>query len=420
MTLFSRRTSGVSPSWRLALLTLVLSIAACSGDSSPPPSIACGGGSSPPQNTAPIRITYAGVGELGIFDPAVACDPATSRVWMSYSAVDPVTSMRAPWGVGIRLGSTDNGGTVWNDNGIVTATLDVTVLPGISLSGDDPPVTTPSPGNWGSETSTVVYDPHPGVPSGERWKMLYHRVLWVNSNPYFVSYSWIEMKQAGTAAGLAAAPPVKLTGGYLIKNDAMSLTNTAAPISGAPAFALDTKHIDLGSCGLFGEPSLMATSNTLYLALDCYIVGLPIQPYVVMFKCTSPCTMTNLASWTYLGRVTTPADAAAINSAYRSLSAPALTTQGGKYYLITTPVATSADRYDGCRVYEFADLTTGLLRRDGTGQLLPPVAQVTGISATHNGACAHHAALSNGMLHSQLEINTPEIFRIYQSGVNIP
>ena len=404
MTLCSRRTFGVSPSWRLALLTLVLSIAACGGGSNPPPSTA--------------------VGALGIFDPAVTLDPAVpSRVWMSYSIVDPVTSMRAPWGVGIRLRYTDNGGTVWNDNAVVSAFKDVTVQPGISVTSPEPAVTAPSPGTWQSETSTMVHDPHPGVPPGERWKMLYHRILWANNIPYFVSYSWIEMKQASTAAGLATATPVKLFGGYLIKNDAQSLTNTAAPISGAPAFALNTKHPDLGNCGLFGEPSLLATSDTLYMALDCQLLGgTSVEPYVVMFKCTSPCTMTNFASWTYLGRVTTPTDAAAINSAYKGLSAPALTTQGGRFYLITTPVATIGDRYDGCRVYEFADLATGLLQRNGVGgPLLPPVAQVTGISNTHNGACAHHAALSNGILHSQLETNNPpQIFRIYQSGVNIP
>jgi hypothetical protein len=403
MTVCSRGTFGVSPSWRSAVLVLALSIAACSGDSNPPPSTA--------------------VGALGIFDPAVTLDPAVpTRVWMSYSIVDPVTSMRAPWGVGIRLRYTDNGGTVWNDNDVVSAFQDVTVLPGISVTSPEPAVTVASPGIWQSETSTVVYDPNVSVQPGERWKMLYHRILWANNIPYYVSYSWIEMKQASTVAGLAAATPVKLFGGSLIKNDAPSLTNTVAPIGGAPAIDLNTKHADLTNCGLFGEPSLLATSDTLYMALDCQLLGgASVEPYVVMFKCTSPCIMNNLASWTYLGRVTTPADATAINSAYKGLSAPALTTQGGKYYLITTPVATIGDRYDGCRVYEFADLTAGLLKRDGMGQLLPPVAQVTGISDTHNGACAHHAALSNGILHSQLETNNPpQIFRIYQSGVNIP
>ena len=127
---------------------------------------------------------------------------------MSYSIVDPVTSLRAPWGVGIRLRYTDNGGTVWNDNGVVTATRNVTVQPGILVSGGDPPVNTPLPGIWQSETSTVIYDPHVNVLASERWKMLYHRILWVNNAnppyyaPYYVSYSWIEMKQANTAVGL--------------------------------------------------------------------------------------------------------------------------------------------------------------------------------------------------------------------------
>lgn len=71
-------------------------------------------------------------------------------------------------------------------------------------------------------------------------------------------------------------------------------------------------------------------------------------------------------------------------------------------------------------MYEFADLATGALRRDAGGNLLPPVATVTGLSGTHNGACAHQASLTHGILHSQLETTNPVDFRIYQSRVAIP
>ncbi|HEX5635973.1 MAG TPA: hypothetical protein VFY78_02710, partial [Gammaproteobacteria bacterium] len=37
----------------------------------------------------PERLTFAGIGEHGIFDPAVTLDTDTGRLWMSYSAVDP-------------------------------------------------------------------------------------------------------------------------------------------------------------------------------------------------------------------------------------------------------------------------------------------------------------------------------------------
>jgi hypothetical protein len=247
--------------------------------------------------------------------------------------------------------------------------------------------------------------------------MLYHQILWVNNYPYFASYSWIALKTASSAAGLATAPPTKLFGGYLNKSDTTSLTNTNAPIVSAPVIALNNMHADLAAC-VFAEPSLLATSDTLYLALDCQYLGTPVQPYIVMFRCASPCAMTS--GWSYLGRVTTPADAAAISSSYKSLSAPALTTQGGRYYLITTPVATSGDRYDGCRVYEFDNLSAGTLRRDAQGRLLAPVVQVSGTRDTHHGACAHQATLRNGILHSQLETTTPIDFRIYQSRVEIP
>ena len=412
MTFSQAITAGVPSLRRVAVAALVLMTAACgSGGGN-------GGGPTPPSST-PIRVTFPGVGALGIFDPAVTQD-TTGRMWMSYSAVD--SSANSIWGVGIRLGYTDDAGTVWNDAGSIHAFRDVTVRPGISVTSPEPAITQNSPGIWQSETSTVVYDPHASVPVGERWKMLWFQALVINNSAYFASYSWIALKTANTAAGLAAAPATKLFGGYLIKNDATSLTNTGAPIAGAPAIALNliNNNPELASC-VFGEPSLLATSDALYLALDCNSLGNPLLPYIVMFRCASPCTMTNIASWSYLGRVTTPADATAINSSYKSLGAPALTTQGGRYYLITTPVVTSGDRYDGCRVYEFSNLATGTLARDQSGNLLPPVAQVTGLSGTHHGACAYHAALPNGILHSQLETtNPPQIFRIYQSRVGIP
>jgi hypothetical protein len=63
---------------RSVVLGLAALLVACGGGGG-------GGGSSPPTppapSTAPIRLTYSGVGALGIFDPAVTLDPVTSRVW---------------------------------------------------------------------------------------------------------------------------------------------------------------------------------------------------------------------------------------------------------------------------------------------------------------------------------------------------
>lgn len=52
--------------------------------------VACGGGgsgiSAPPVTLVPERVTFSGAGDVGIFDPSVAFDPATGNLWMSYSS----------------------------------------------------------------------------------------------------------------------------------------------------------------------------------------------------------------------------------------------------------------------------------------------------------------------------------------------
>lgn len=361
-----------------------------------------------------------GSGSFGAFDPSVAQDPSTGRLWMSYSAVGD--SPNSLWGVSVQLAYSDDGGRHWTNQAMLDPARDVMVGP-LTVTAPEPAITAGSSGTWQSETSTLVHDPHPGAPANERWKLLWHQVLWAGNFPYFVSYSWIAMKTAATPEGLAAATAVKLFGGTLLKSDGESTSAPAmAPIGGAPAIALNTRDAELANC-VFGEPGMLAANDAIYLALDCQSLGNPVQTYTVMFRCASPCAMTNASAWNYLGRVATPADAQIVDSGYKSLSAPAFLIRSDKTYLSLTPVepAAGGDRYDGCRVYEFQDLATGLLRRDMSGRLLPPAVQVTGVAGSHHGACAYHASLDNGILLSQLVSSTPPYdFAIYSSHVSPP
>ena len=91
---------------------------------------ACGGGSSSSSygetNSQPERINFAGAGNLGIFDPSLARDPASNRLWMSYSSVE--TSNFYPpaqyWAVSIRLAFSDDNGASWQDAGVSLAARD--------------------------------------------------------------------------------------------------------------------------------------------------------------------------------------------------------------------------------------------------------------------------------------------------------
>lgn len=391
---------------------------------------ACGGsGSSSAVARTPEQVTFSGAGDLGIFDPSVTRDPGTGRLWMSYSSVGTsiyyVSSLY--WAVSIRLAFSDDNGVSWQDAGVVVAPKVETLLGPMTSTPATPSIPANSQGIWQSETSSLIYDP--SAPVAERWKLIWFQYLNANLTSFFADHSWIAMKMAATPLGLAAAPPVKLFGGAGLQSDG---SNTGSPVfsptGGTPATQLNTdltqsvgaaNLADLNLC-VFAEPGLHATSSAVYLAIFCADATTnPITEYLVYFRCNSPCNMTSAASWEYLGRLLTPADAQAATGDDH-FQAPALVEKIGKTYLVITPVdTTSGNRYNGCRVYEFSDVNSNQLRRN-SGQLVE-VARIDGDGSTHNGACAAYSGLNGGILLSQFEpAATVETFKIYKSQVGLP
>jgi len=216
------------------------------------------------------------------------------------------------------------------------------------------------------------------------------------------------MKIASTPSGLATATPVKLFGGVGLQAD-NSITGSPefSPTDGSSHIQLNTdltqspggaNLADLSFC-IFAEPGLLATNSTLYMAIYCADAStIPttgnVTEYVVYFRYGSPCNMTRAASWEYLGRVLTPGDAQTATGDHH-FQAPALVEKNGKPYLVVTPVnTTSGERYNGCRVYEFADVNSNQLRRNN-GNLVE-VARIDGDAGTHNGTCDAYSGLDGG------------------------
>jgi len=284
-----------------------------------------------------------------------------------------------------------------------------------------------STGIWQSETSSLIYDP--SAPVGEAWKLIWHQYLHADNTSLFADYAWIAMKSAATPLGLEAATPVKLFGGIgLQAQNNITIAPVFSPTSGVPAIQLNAditqvaggaNLTDLSTC-VFAEPGLYANNSAVYLASFCADASTnPITEYQVYFRCASPCNMTDAGNWEYLGRLLTPADALAATGDDH-FQAPALVEKNGKTYLMITPVdTTSANRYNGCVLYEFTDVDTNQLLRSA-GQLVE-VARVDGVAGTHHGACAAFNGLTGGILLSQFEpTSTAETFKIYKSQVDLP
>ena len=380
-------------------------------------------------NLQPERITIAGGGELGIFDPSIARDPGTGRLWMSYSAVDE-SQFYDPsiyWGVSIRLAYSDDNGSTWQDAAAAVSTFSEHTVGPLTVTNPAPPIDAGSNGIWQSETSTLIYDP--AAAEAERWKLLWFQYLHADGTSYFLDYSWLAMKAAATPPELATATAVKLFAGFGLQTDGENTGDPAfSPIGGPPAIRLNedltqapagVDLADLQTC-VFAEPGLHATSSAVYLSVFCAEVGPTTPHYIEHFRCPTPCDMDNADSWVYLGRVLSPADAAAAAGSDH-FQAPAIVEQNNRTYLIVTPVdVTVGNRYDGCRVYEFANIDSGELARDGGGDLIE-IQQVAGRTGTHHGACAVFSGLQGGIIFSQFDsADAPETFRIYKSQISLP
>ncbi len=368
----------------------------------------------PTPTLPPERITFAGVGANGIFDPSIARDPVSGRLWMSYSAVDPSPMWSAQIAdtdaIANRLAYSDDNGKTWTDSGVIVNNyLDVTI-----------PLASPyDAGTWVNEVSQLIYDPD--AIDAEKWKILWHHYLVLNRLPVddrrLFEHGWIAMKMAATPAGLAAAPEVKLFAG--------TIYNTDNNVTGTPLLQLDTLNPALNNCAVFTGPGILASTGALYVSLQCEVLDLTVAPpvhlnrLIVLLKCAGG-SCGSAMSWSYRGTVLQKTDATAFGFD-DGFGDSSLFAAAGSVYLVVTPIqkvgAPWPAYYNGCRVFKFTDLDTALLQKTGAQPTL--IASVNGTAGSFNGACAYHSsANSSGMLYSELKPTLTDRFQIFMSHVN--
>lgn len=360
---------------------------------------------------APQQLVMPGVSARGIFDPSLARDGESKRVWMSYSAVDP--SVMWPTQnydvVSTRLAYTDDEGATFMDSGkVLNAAKD------IDLTGVLAPPN--NAGTWTNEVSSLVYDP--GAVASERWKLTWMHYLLINGERRF-EHGWLGLKSAATPEALASATEVKLIVGSLYdKANDLAGSPTKPPVAGAPAIALDTAlGASLNGCLVFAEPGLMATDAALYLSLVCGKARTDRR--VVLLECKSPCTTTSAASWRHVGNLLDSTDAAAFGID-QGFSAPNLARVGGRDVLLVTPERSQPFEgfYDGCLAFPIADLAGAKVGRDAGAPA--PIASIRGTAGSFHGACTVDGSLTKaGVLYSQLFVDSPEKFRIYKRGISL-
>lgn len=343
------------------------------------------------------RITLPEVGAFGVFDPSIRADGA--RVWMSYSAVETPQTLFCPSAttstisrVTTRLAYSDDQGVTWTD---------------IALVNDAPTICLGAPlvvGVWQAEVSSLVKDP--AAPPDERWKLFYHRYLWVKDssadNRRFEA-GWIARRAAGRPDLLPAAPERKLFvgSGYDPAFDV---------VGGAPMIALDRLDVALNPCLVFTEPGGLSSGGDLFLALSC-ASSTPQDSKLVLIAQGG-------GQWRYVGTLLNAADGLALGSTGPPTAAD-LFVVGAQAYLLAT--RTLADRYDGCLVFG-ADLPTARVAREPTGRPKVLLELRPMIAGSHSGACAYEPlARQSGILFGEVDTSTGvPSFQIFRSHVNIP
>jgi len=324
---------------------------------------------------------------------------------MSYSSVDP-SNLWAPFiAVSTRLASSLDKGETWTDSGlVVNSARDVT----LALAAPN------NAGVWQTEVSSLVYDPRAVVT--ERWKLLFQHYLQINGVPHF-EHSWLGMKSGSSPAALASAIEIKLFGSYLYDTG----NNTAgggsqSPLGGAPAIQLDTAISPVLNTCLFGEPSLYANQNSLYLAVQCDHLS-DGDRWIVLLKCASPCQMSSAASWAYVGTLFKKSDAATLGFS-GGFAAPAIAETSGGVFLIVTPAQDPSAVYKGCRVYKFANLDTAtLVGVPGPPTLIASIDTPVTPGGTFFGAGAFTGnSSSSGLLYGEIKGTFPTWeFQIFKS-----
>jgi hypothetical protein len=368
------------------------------------PDSAGGGDATAPART---RITFDGVGPVGVFDPSLASADGEARVWMAYSEVlpSPMWPTQNVHVVHTRIARSDDEGATFTDVGVDATTFrDVDLAPLLA-----PPL---NAGTWIAEVSSLVWDQ--GAPAAERWRLAFMHYLQINGVRHF-EHGWLGLKTAATPEGLAAAVETKLLvgTGYDSGNDVAGGASKS-PLGGAPIIHLDTLHPDLAGC-TFAEPSLFSTATSLELALLC--AKSDTDRRIVRVTCARPCAPTSPTAWSYAGTLLTSADASALGYD-RGFSAPALvrTASGGRALLVTPSKSTPfPDFYDGCVGYPLT--ATGALQ----GSARSPAFSAPGTPSAFRGACDYSPkAARAGVLLSELAVDQKDSFRLYATHIELP
>ncbi len=286
-----------------------------------------------------IKIIKGKVKTGGFGDPAMEYGP-DGVGWLVYTSVDVKNSLMTT-----NLAKSVDNGKTWKFVKVINPALPDTV--------------DRVKGNWVHETSTIVYDPGD---KGREWKVFWFKYFrakgpisknkkhtWVNS--------WIAYKYASDPQGKWSEEiPVFGMGNFRDKGVDLASLNP-----------------DLKNFVFFYELGSLYKDGTLYLSLEGNATpsgrGKWNEKKIVLLSSGD-----HGRTWRYVGTLLDSKDAK--HFGYLTFTASSLVREKGRIFLFASPSGRLSNlrdpegHHDGIHIFEFEDITKGVLKRDKKGHLI--------------------------------------------------
>ena len=151
----------------------------------------------------------------------------------------------------------------------------------------------------------------------------------------------------------------------------------------------------LADCVAQTEPGLFTFNNETYLATSCLIADAsgrrPDLERLVLLKQTAN-------GYSFVGNILDAQDAADLGVDVIQ-QADISVARDGSIILIVTPILLNADpSHQGCMVFDFADIGSAELRRDGNGVAIPRTVITADGNGLGPGLCSYDANSDTGVL----------------------
>lgn len=387
------------PGKYLGVLFLLSVFASCSSDDSDNNPLPEADKCIEPAGSFPRYLNIPPEGDNGAYDPTLAGNPESGRVWMVFSRVF------GPGGIGqvsTHLAYSDDNGSTWCYKNEINPSAKVAIA---DLPQEFRSVAVSA--HWSHEVPSIAYVPN--APAEEKWQMTWHRYLHVvdaiqgNDDRQF-AYGWIAMKTAGSPELLAQAPEIKLfsASGYY-KDQATQTYNNS--ISGIPEIRFNELHPDLSGAVVLTESGMHVFGDELYISL---LMGTLNGNFIVLVK------QDNSGSWNYVNTLLRPENATFIDPSFTGFSATDIFRIDNKSYLLVSPVS---ELYEGLALYEL-NFETGTLRdEDNNGpDTLWTLRKTEGVDIFQSGVGTYdEMSFNSGILYGDAVLDSPQ-FRIFATG----